>query len=267
MTSPHGVEVGAVHGFLRDVATLLQQYSPTYLICAFDASEDTFRNTLYPQYKAHREEMPEALRGQLGIIQDALRLIPSLSIVGFEADDILATIAHRADLQGCRVLLVTSDKDCRQLITPRVSMLNLRKNELFTAKELMDVWAIRPDQVVDFQAMVGDSTDNVPGVHSIGPKAAQQLLQQFGSLDAIYENIEKVPGVKKREKLLEHGTRRTLSGTWVSSFGRNAFAGDKFSGQIRRVFRTSSGAIFGCIWSWGASGSSFDRSISNDHHT
>ena len=213
MTSPHGVEVGAVHGFLRDVATLLQQYSPTYLICAFDASEDTFRNTLYPQYKAHREEMPEALRGQLGIIQDALRLlgIPILSIVGFEADDILATIAHRADLQGCRVLLVTSDKDCRQLITPRVSMLNLRKNELFTAKELMDVWAIRPDQVVDFQAMVGDSTDNVPGVHSIGPKAAQQLLQQFGSLDAIYENIEKVPGDKKREKLLEHRKEAYLS--------------------------------------------------------
>ncbi|MFN6301495.1 MAG: DNA polymerase I [Planctomycetota bacterium] len=213
MTSPHGVEVGAVHGFLRDIATLLQQYSPTYLICAFDASEDTFRNTLYPAYKAHREEMPEALRGQLGIIQDALKLlgIPILSVVGFEADDILATIAHRAQSHGARVLLVTSDKDCRQLITPRVSMLNLRKNELFTAKELMDVWAIRPDQVVDFQSMVGDSTDNVPGVHSIGPKAAQQLLQQFGTLDAIYTNIDKVPGDKKREKLLEHRHEAYLS--------------------------------------------------------
>jgi len=213
MTSPHGVEVGAVHGFLRDIATLLQQYSPTYLICAFDASEDTFRNTLYPAYKAHREEMPEALRGQLGIIQDALKLlgIPILSVVGFEADDILATIAHRAQSHGARVLLVTSDKDCRQLITPRVSMLNLRKNELFTAKELMDVWAIRPDQVVDFQSMVGDSTDNVPGVHSIGPKAAQQLLQQFGTLDAIYANIDKVPGDKKREKLLEHRQEAYLS--------------------------------------------------------
>jgi DNA polymerase-1 len=213
MTSPHGVEVGAVHGFLRDIATLLQQYSPKYLICAFDASEDTFRNTLYPAYKAHREEMPEALRGQIGIIQEALKLlgIPILSVGGFEADDILATIAHRAQSHNARVLLVTSDKDCRQLITPRVSMLNLRKNELFTAKELMDVWAIRPDQVVDFQSLVGDSTDNVPGVHSIGPKAAQQLLQQFGSLDAIYANIDKVPGDKKREKLLEHRKEAYLS--------------------------------------------------------
>ena len=138
MTSPHGVEVGAVHGFLRDVSTILQQYSPTYLICAFDASEETFRNILYPDYKAHREEMPEALRGQLGFIHEALKLlgIPVLSVPGFEADDILATIARRADLKGARVLLVTSDKDCRQLITPRVSMLNLRKGELFTAKEL-----------------------------------------------------------------------------------------------------------------------------------
>ena len=213
MTSPHGVEVGAVHGFLRDVSTILQQYSPTYLICAFDASEETFRNILYPDYKAHREEMPEALRGQLGFIHEALKLlgIPVLSVPGFEADDILATIARRADLKGARVLLVTSDKDCRQLITPRVSMLNLRKGELFTAKELKEVWAIRPDQVVDFQALVGDATDNVPGVPSIGPKAAQQLLEQFGSLDAIYANIDKVQGDKKREKLLENRDKAYLS--------------------------------------------------------
>lgn len=213
MTSPHGVEVGAVHGFLRDIATIQQQWNPTYLICAFDASEETFRNTLYPEYKAHRESMPEALRGQIGIIQDALKLlgIPVLSIPGFEADDILATIAHRADKQGARVLLVTSDKDCRQLLTPLVSMLNLRKAELFTAKELMDVWAIRPEQVVDFQALVGDSTDNVPGVPSIGPKAAQQLIDQFGSLDNIYDNLSKVQGDKKREKLIEHREAAYLS--------------------------------------------------------
>ncbi len=213
MTSPHGLEVGAVHGFLRDIATIMQQWSPTFLLCAFDASEVTFRNALYPEYKAHREEMPDALRGQLGIIQEALKLlgIPILSIPGFEADDILATIADRAGSNGARVLLVTSDKDCRQLITPRVSMLNLRKSELFTAKELQEVWGIRPEQVVDFQAMVGDSTDNVPGVHSIGPKAAQQLLEQFGSLDGIYANIAKVAGDKKREKLIEHRELAYLS--------------------------------------------------------
>ena len=213
MTSPHGVEVGAVHGFLRDVSTLLQQWKPTYLICAFDASEETFRNKLYPEYKAHREEMPDALRGQIGLIQQALELlgIPILSIGGFEADDILATLAHQASNSKAKVLLVTSDKDCRQLINPLVSMLNIRKNELFGEQELMETWAIRPDQVVDFQAMVGDSVDNVPGVPSIGPKAAQQLLAQFDSLDNIYANIQKVAGDKKREKLLEHRDQAYLS--------------------------------------------------------
>lgn len=213
MTSPQGVEVGAVHGFLRDVANLLQQWKPNYLVCAFDESDITFRNEMFDQYKAHREEMPEALRGQIGLIVEALRIlgIPKISIAGFEADDILATIARRASEYGSRVLLVTSDKDCRQLITPKVKMLNVRKNELFGAEELMATWSVRPEQVVDFQALVGDSVDNVPGVPSIGPKAAQQLLEQFGTLDAIYENLDRVAGEKKREKLREHRADAYLS--------------------------------------------------------
>lgn len=213
MTSPQGLEVGAVHGFLRDIANLLQQWKPNYLVCAFDESDITFRNELFDRYKAHREEMPEALRGQIGLIVDALRVlgIPRVSVSGFEADDILATIAHRAAPHGARVLLVTSDKDCRQLITPTVKMLNLRKNELFGEDELMATWSIRPDQVVDFQSLVGDSVDNVPGVPSIGPKAAQQLLEQFGSLDAIYENLDRVAGDKRREKLMEHRNDAFLS--------------------------------------------------------
>ncbi len=213
MTSPQGVEVGAVHGFLRDVANLLQQWRPDYLVCAFDESEFTFRNTLYDQYKAHRESMPEALRSQMDLIHHSLNVlgIPKVSLPGFEADDILATLALRAESCGARVLLVTSDKDCRQLITSRTKMLNLRKNELYGAEELLATWAVRPDQVVDFQALVGDSVDNVPGVPSIGPKAAQQLLEQFGTLDAIYENLDKVAGDKKRQKLIEHRTDAYLS--------------------------------------------------------
>lgn len=217
MTSPQGVEVGAVHGFLRDIANLMQQWKPNYLVCAFDESDITFRNELFDRYKAHREEMPEALRGQIGLIVDALRVlgIPQVSVSGFEADDILATIAHRASEHGSRVLLVTSDKDCRQLLTPKVKMLNLRKNELFGEEELMATWSIRPDQVVDFQALVGDSVDNVPGVPSIGPKAAQQLLEQFGSLDQVYANLDRVVGDKRREKLLEHRDDAFLSQTLV----------------------------------------------------
>ena len=206
MTSPQGVEVGAAHGFLRDIANLLEQWKPDFLVCTFDVSDKTFRNDLYDQYKANRESMPDALRDQIPLIHRCLETlaIPKISAPGFEADDIMATLAHQAEQQGARVLLVTSDKDCRQLITDRVQMLNVRKNELFGEPELKTVWGIRPDQVVDFQSLVGDSADNVPGVPQIGPKAAQQLLEQFNTLDEVYDNLDSVAGEKRKENLRTH---------------------------------------------------------------
>ncbi|XZE43992.1 DNA polymerase I [Pirellulaceae bacterium SH467] len=213
MTNPHGQEVGAVQGFLRDIANLRQQWKPEFLVCAFDASEITFRNELYDQYKAHRESMPDALRDQIGMIHRCLETlaIPMISLPGYEADDILATLAKQASDRGARVLLVTSDKDCRQLLNDRVQMLNVRKNELFGAPELMATWGIRPEQVVDFQSLVGDSVDNVPGVPMIGPKAAQQLLEQFGDLDSILANVDQVAGEKKKENLRTHRDKALLS--------------------------------------------------------
>ncbi len=213
MTSPQGVEVGAAHGFLRDIANLLEQWKPDFLVCAFDVSDKTFRNDLYDQYKANRESMPDALREQIPIIHRCLDTlaIPKVSAPGFEADDIMATLAYQAEQQGARVLLVTSDKDCRQLITDRVQMLNVRKNELFGEPELKNVWGIRPDQVVDFQSLVGDSVDNVPGVPLIGPKAAQQLLEQFNTLDEVLDNIELVAGEKRKENLKNNRDLALLS--------------------------------------------------------
>jgi DNA polymerase I len=213
MTSPQGVEVGAAHGFLRDIANLLEQWKPDFLVCTFDVSDKTFRNDLYDKYKANRESMPDALRDQIPLIHRCLDTlaIPKISAPGFEADDIMATLAYQAEQQGARVLLVTSDKDCRQLITDRVQMLNVRKNELFGEPELKTVWGIRPDQVVDFQSLVGDSADNVPGVPQIGPKAAQQLLEQFNTLDEVYANIDSVAGEKRRENLRTHRDLAMLS--------------------------------------------------------
>ncbi len=206
MTSPQGIEVGAIHGFLRDVANLLQQWKPDFFACTFDESSVTFRTELYDQYKANRESMPDALREQLPIIHQCLEhlAIPKLSASGFEADDIMATLALQAEQRGAKVLLVTSDKDCRQLLSDRVQMLNLRKSELFGVPELQKVWGIRPDQVVDFQALVGDASDNVPGVPMIGPKAAQQLLEQYDTLDGIYENVDQIPGKKKENLQSNH---------------------------------------------------------------
>lgn len=213
MTSPQGVEVGAAHGFLRDIANLLEQWKPDFLVCTFDASGTTFRNELYDQYKANRSPMPDELREQIPMIHRCLDTlaIPKVSAPGFEADDILATLAYQAEQQGARVLLVTSDKDCRQLISDNVQMLNVRKNEIFGEAELKKVWGVRPEQVVDFQAMIGDSSDNVPGVPQIGPKAALQLLEQFDSLDEILGNIDQVVGEKRKDTLRNNRELALLS--------------------------------------------------------
>ncbi len=203
LTSPKGLPVGAVHGFLRDIVTLRQKWNPKFLLVAFDLSGETFRNQLYSEYKANREGMPEELRPQLPIIREALSAIgiPILEMEGFEADDILATVATYAEAVQARCLLVTSDKDCRQLLSENVQMFNIRKDEIFGAAELAGVWGVRPDQVVDFQALVGDSSDNVPGVPGIGPKFAQQLLEQFQTLDAVLDKAEQVKGQKRQENL------------------------------------------------------------------
>jgi DNA polymerase-1 len=213
MTGPNGEEVGAVHGFLRDLADLRSKWQPDFLICAFDESEVTFRNQLYSEYKAHRDPMPEALRAQMPLIHQAVETldIARLSMPGFEADDILATIAAEVEKVGGRCLLVTSDKDCRQLLSDRVQMLNIRKSEIYGVEELQKTWGIEPHQVVDFQAMVGDTSDNVPGVPQIGPKAAQQLLAEFGSLDEILNNIDRVAGAKRQETLRTHRESAILS--------------------------------------------------------
>src|SRR5262245_30025718 len=211
MSGPSGQPVGAVQGFVRDVLDLIELRKADYLICAFDHGEKTFRNDIFDGYKAHRDEMPADLQLQIPIIRrflDALGIL-SLAIDGYEADDILATIAHQVDAAGGRCLLVTSDKDCRQLITDRVQLYNIRKNEIFDAAALQKTWGIRPDQVVDFQSLVGDPTDNIPGVPGIGPKNAQELLTKYGTLDEVLAHASEVSGAKRKENLL-NGRERAL---------------------------------------------------------
>ncbi len=212
MTSPSGVPIAVVHGFLRDIADLRERWHPAYLWCAFDRSEETFRNELYSQYKAHRDPMPDELRMQIPLVHQSLSLLGAgvIDAEGFEADDVLATLAEQVTRAGGRSIIVTSDKDCRQLISDRVQMFNIRKNEVYGANELKATWGIRPDQVADFQALVGDSVDNVPGVPLIGPKYAQTLLEQFGTLENVLNNAHQVGG-KKAENLVTHREQALLS--------------------------------------------------------
>jgi len=213
MTGPRGEPVGAVLGFTRDMLGLLEQRKPDYLFCAFDLPGPTFRDELFDQYKAKRTEMPPDLRPQIGSIRRVLEVmeIPVLASPGFEADDVLATVARLVDERGGECFLVSGDKDCRQLITERVKIFNIRKTQVFDAAALAADWGVRPDQVVDFQALVGDSVDNVPGVPGIGPKTAREFLEKFDTLDNLLEHIDEVAGKKKQENLREHRQQALLS--------------------------------------------------------
>ncbi|MFM9067441.1 MAG: DNA polymerase I [Planctomycetota bacterium] len=213
MSSPTGQPVAAVHGFTRDLLELLETRKPDYLICAFDHPGDNFRHALYPPYKEHRESMPEDLRVQIQLIFRLLQAmrIPVYSIPDFEADDILATIAARVEQGGVSCTLVTSDKDCRQLITDRVRIYHIRKQEFTDAAALQRVWGIRPDQVVDFQTLVGDQTDAIPGVPLIGPKAAQELLTKYQTLENLLDHAHEVSGEKRRANLLAARAQALIS--------------------------------------------------------
>lgn len=203
MSSPSGQPVGAVHGFLRDILDIIDKLEPDFLACAFDRGSITFRNEIFVDYKAHRDPMPDDLRPQVGYVQTLLAAlnIPILELDNYEADDIMATVAARTEAEGGRCLLITSDKDCRQLITPHVRLYNPRKAVIYDEEQLEKDWGIRPDQVVDFQALIGDPTDNVPGVPLIGPKLARQLLNQFETLEGVMENIDQISGAKRKENL------------------------------------------------------------------
>jgi DNA polymerase-1 len=213
MTSPKGEPVNAVFGFTRDLLYLLEVKRPDFLFCAFDRPEPTFRHVRFPEYKAHRSECPPELIPQFPLIRRMIEAmgIPIFEHPDFEADDVLATIAHTVDEQGGECYVVTADKDARQLLTDRVKIYNLRKNQPYDAASLAADWGVRPDQVVDFQALVGDSVDGVPGVPQIGPKAAKELLDKYDTLDGIYAHVDEITAVARKRTLVENKDNAYLS--------------------------------------------------------
>ncbi|HEX4129409.1 MAG TPA: DNA polymerase I [Pirellulales bacterium] len=212
MTGPKGEPVNAVFGFTRDLLHLIEHRNPDYLFCAFDMAGPTFRHNRYEQYKATRSEMPNDLAPQFPAIHRVASAmgIPVLGVEEYEADDLLATLAHETEQFGGDCFLVTADKDCRQLITEHVSVYNVRKDAVFDAAALKQEWGIAPEQVVDFQSLVGDAVDNIPGVARIGPKTARELLEKYGTLEGIYEHIDEITGAK-RQYLLDGRQNAFLS--------------------------------------------------------
>ena len=194
-TRADGVEVGAVLGLCMAVTKFIQVVQPSYLAAVFDAARLTFRNEIDPRYKANRGDPPEDLVPQFPLAGEALKAlgIQCFSKVGYEADDLMATLATQMENMEFQTVLAAADKDLLQCIRPGVWALDMKTYGLIGDAEVKAKFGVFPSQMADLQALVGDSTDNVPGVKGVGAKGASILLQELGSLDEIYRRLEDVP--------------------------------------------------------------------------
>ena len=208
LTSPKGEPTGAVYGFIRMISKLLNELSPDYIAVVFDAPGKTFRHQEYKEYKAQRKETPDDLKIQIPKIKEIIRLfgIKVLEKEGYEADDIIATLAKKGQEKGFEVYVVTPDKDMLQLVEENIYVLNPVTGKLYDREAVKEKYGIYPEQFVDYQAIVGDSVDNIIGVKGVGPKTASKLLQEYENLKNILENIDKLPDrIKKAfEEVKDH---------------------------------------------------------------
>jgi DNA polymerase I len=212
-----GLQVNAVLGFCNMLWKLLRDMppdnQPTHLAIIFDKSEVTFRNKLYPDYKAHRPPAPDDLIPQFSLIRDAVRAfdLPCLEQAGFEADDLIATYARLAGERGATATIVSSDKDLMQLVTDKVIMYDTMKDRRIGIAEVIEKFGVPPEKVVEVQALAGDSTDNVPGVPGIGIKTAAQLIVEYGDLETLLARAGEIKQPKRREALLENADKARIS--------------------------------------------------------
>ena len=213
MTRDDGVPVNAVYGFANMLMKLLRELEADRIAVIFDKSGTTFRNDIYPEYKANRSETPEDLIPQFALIRDATRAfnLPCIEKEGFEADDIIATYARLAREAGAQVTIVSSDKDMMQLIGDQVTMLDGLKDRRIGPAEVVEKFGVGPERVIDVQALAGDSSDNVPGVPGIGVKTAAELINRFGDLDAVLERAEEITQPKRRESLIANAEAARMS--------------------------------------------------------
>ena len=212
-----GMQVNAVLGFCNMLWKLLRDMpeddKPTHLAIIFDKSEITFRNKLYPDYKAHRPPAPEDLIPQFALIREAVKAfdLPCLEQIGFEADDLIATYVREACERGATTTVVSSDKDLMQLVTDCVTMYDTMKDRRLGIPEVIEKFGVPPEKVVEVQALAGDSVDNVPGVPGIGIKTAAQLITEYGDLETLLARAGEIKQPKRREALIENAEKARIS--------------------------------------------------------
>ena len=217
LTNTAGTPTSAVFGFANQVFQLIDDEKPDYLVAAFDSKGKNFRHELYTDYKANRSEMPDEIQTQLPYLWELLEAmnIPILRVGGVEADDIIGTVAKMCDKENLQCNIVSGDKDFMQLINDKTFLYapqaRKRAKEIFDKKKVLEKWGVGPEHIIDLLGLMGDSSDNVPGVQGVGPKTAQKLIQDFGSIENIYEEIDSISNEKMREKLLNSKDNALLS--------------------------------------------------------
>ncbi|MGE5148129.1 MAG: 5'-3' exonuclease H3TH domain-containing protein, partial [Candidatus Eiseniibacteriota bacterium] len=215
--TPEGVHVNAVYGFCAMLWKLLKEMKPdekpTHLAVVFDKSEKTFRSEMYKEYKAHRPPPPEDLIPQFPLIRDAVRAfhIPCVELAGYEADDLIATYARLACEAGATATIVSSDKDLMQLVNDCTVMYDTMKDVKIGIPQVMEKFGVGPDKVIEVQSLIGDSTDNVPGVPGIGPKTAAELINTYGNLETVLARVSEIKQEKRRQSLIDNAEKARIS--------------------------------------------------------
>ncbi len=200
LTNSMGEPTGAMYGVLNMLRSLLLQYQPTHAVVVFDAKGKTFRDELFEHYKSHRPPMPDDLRAQIEPLHAMVKAmgLPLMAVSGVEADDVIGTLAREAEKMGRPVLISTGDKDMAQLVTPGITLINTMTNTILGPEEVVNKYGVPPELIIDFLALMGDSSDNIPGVPGVGEKTAQALLQGLGGLDTLYAEADKIAGLTFR---------------------------------------------------------------------
>src|SRR5487761_1036271 len=212
-----GLQLNAVFGFCNMLWKLLRdmkpEEKPTHLAVVFDLSERTFRTEMYPDYKAHRPDPPDDLRPQFKFVREAVQAfdLPCLEQDGYEADDLIATYARLASEAGAKTSIVSSDKDLMQLVSDNVTMYDTMKDKTIGRAEVIEKFGVPPEKVIEVQSLIGDSTDNVPGVPGIGVKTAAQLIGEYGDLETLLARASEIKQDKRRQTLIDNAEQARLS--------------------------------------------------------
>jgi DNA polymerase-1 len=213
LTNSRGFPTNAVYGFNNMLAKLLKERKPDHIAVVFDAKGPTFRNEAFGDYKAHRKPMPDELKPQIGVVKNLVRAyrIPLLEIEGIEADDVIGTLARKFEAGGVKVFIVSGDKDLMQLVSDGVVMIDTMKDKTYDAAGVEERFGVGPDRVAELLGLMGDASDNIPGVPGVGPKTALQLIKDYGSVEGVLQNAGKIRNERIRKAVAEHAGQARLS--------------------------------------------------------